>query len=432
MPTVIESPLAGVLTALDRFANGEPAAVLADLRVVRGRLDLLEAEVTARVARAHDAVAEVHVLVQGLSQVEARRRERRATALEDAPRFADALGRGDVVAEHADALATTLGRLDETERTALLEHESVLLEVAAGSSPEAFARHCRQLATSLAADRGRSVDEQQRRSTRLNRRVDDATGMHHLTGQFHPELGARIFQAIDGQIATLRADGALGEGVPPERLAAEALGALAGRGDSTTRGARGEVLVTIDFETLRSGLHDASICETSTGVAIAPGAARRLCCDHGILPAVLGGDGILLDLGRTRRLASSAQRAALGAMHSTCAFPGCRVPFARCRTHHVRDWLAGGTTDLANLVPLCERHHWMVHEGGFGIDLDQRRVVTVRAPDGTVFGADRSLDGDPQSRPEPVTDPGIPPPEPAVFPDLDGGPSAHSPVFANA
>jgi hypothetical protein len=26
---------------------------------------------------------------------------------------------------------------------------------------------------------------------------------------------------------------------------------------------------------------------------------------------------------------------------------------------------AGGTTDLDNLILLCHRHHWMVHEGNW-------------------------------------------------------------------
>ena len=35
--------------------------------------------------------------------------------------------------------------------------------------------------------------------------------------------------------------------------------------------------------------------------------------------------------------------------------------------HHVIHWLRGGLTDLDNLVLLCHRHHWMVHEGNWQI-----------------------------------------------------------------
>jgi len=30
-------------------------------------------------------------------------------------------------------------------------------------------------------------------------------------------------------------------------------------------------------------------------------------------------------------------------------------------------WIKGGPTDLPNLVLLCYRHHWMVHEGGWQV-----------------------------------------------------------------
>lgn len=411
MPPVIESPLGAVLTALERLAgNASPTDVLADFRVVRGRLDVLEAEATARVARQHDAVTEVHMIVQGISQSEARRRERRAATLATATESAAALGRGAVVAEHADILASTLGRFGESERAALLEHESALLDRAVESSPEAFARHCRAVVAAIADDRGVSDDARQRRETRLSRRVDHATGMHHLAGQFHPELGSRIFEAIDGQIATLRADGSVDDGVQPERLAAEALGSLVAPNDPCARGSRGEILVTIDYDTLRSQLHDRGVCETSTGVSLAPESVRRLCCDHHIVPVVLGGDGIVLDLGRTRRLASSAQRAALRGMCATCAFPGCRTPFSRCRMHHVDDWLSGGPTDLANLIPLCERHHRLVHEGGFSVEIDAQRTITIREPDGAPFAV-APLRDDQDSATGRARRTGVPPPE---------------------
>ena len=41
-------------------------------------------------------------------------------------------------------------------------------------------------------------------------------------------------------------------------------------------------------------------------------------------------------------------------------------------------WAHGGKTDLGNLVLLCYRHHWMVHEGGWQLArTDDRGVVVV-------------------------------------------------------
>ena len=62
--------------------------------------------------------------------------------------------------------------------------------------------------------------------------------------------------------------------------------------------------------------------------------------------------------------------------------------------HHVLHWGHGGDTNLENLVLLCHRHHWSVHEGGWQlVTAEDRRVLAIppshnhrtlpRAPDGT-------------------------------------------------
>jgi hypothetical protein len=72
-------------------------------------------------------------------------------------------------------------------------------------------------------------------------------------------------------------------------------------------------------------------------------------------------------------------------MHATCGFPGCTVGFSSCRIHHVRFWWEHrGPTDIANLLPLCEEHHHLVHEGGWLLALDRDRIATWTRPDGVV------------------------------------------------
>jgi HNH endonuclease len=72
-----------------------------------------------------------------------------------------------------------------------------------------------------------------------------------------------------------------------------------------------------------------------------------------------------LELGRATRVVSAAQRAALALRDGGCVFPGCARPLAWCDAHHLRHWLHGGATDLANLALLCRAHHRAVHEGGW-------------------------------------------------------------------
>jgi len=118
------------------------------------------------------------------------------------------------------------------------------------------------------------------------------------------------------------------------------------------------VVVTTTLETLRGGLAAAAL---DTGEALSAGQARRLACEAGLVPAVLGTGSVVLDLGRRTRLHTAAQRLALTITQKQCQHPTCDVPAARCHVHHVLGWARGGRTDLANAQLLCPRHHQLAH-----------------------------------------------------------------------
>jgi hypothetical protein len=102
--------------------------------------------------------------------------------------------------------------------------------------------------------------------------------------------------------------------------------------------------------------------------------AARLRAAVALLPPTLGGAPTQpLEVGRTSRVVQAAQRTALAVRDGGCIFPGCHRPLAWCEAHHLRHWLHGGPTDLANLALLCRAHHRAVHEGGWRL---------VRQPDG--------------------------------------------------
>ena len=65
--------------------------------------------------------------------------------------------------------------------------------------------------------------------------------------------------------------------------------------------------------------------DTSTGEIMTAGEARRLACTAGILPVVLGGKSEVLDLGRTRRLFSPAQRKASRASATATVTAGAKA-----------------------------------------------------------------------------------------------------------
>ena len=124
------------------------------------------------------------------------------------------------------------------------------------------------------------------------------------------------------------------------------------------------LLVHLDHRRLLDGLASARL---DTGTRISVGEARRLACDAGTLPAVLGGRSVPLDLGRERRLHSTAQRRALSVLHDTCAAEGCERPFAWCDIHHPHAWSRGGATDLGNALPLCGWHDRRAHDARYDL-----------------------------------------------------------------
>ena len=124
-------------------------------------------------------------------------------------------------------------------------------------------------------------------------------------------------------------------------------------GTSTT------VVVTVDHDKLQQDLATAGL---TTGTPVTASEARRLACGAGILPAVLDGQSQPLDLGRTRRLFTSAQRKALAVRDRHCRADGCDVPAAWCEAHHMQPWSTGGRTDLADGLLLCSFHHHRAHD----------------------------------------------------------------------
>jgi hypothetical protein len=99
----------------------------------------------------------------------------------------------------------------------------------------------------------------------------------------------------------------------------------------------------------------------ATGELLDPGTVRRIACDAGIIPAVLGSRGEILDQGRLQRVFTLGQIRALWRRDRHCTFPDCDIPAAWCDAHHLVHWIDGGPTDLSNAALLCPRHHTIVH-----------------------------------------------------------------------
>jgi hypothetical protein len=229
----------------------------------------------------------------------------------------------------------------------------------------------------------------------------DKAGDYQLHGSFDPEMGARIFGAIDTAVDTLRHanPGSLVPGENPndplgsdrEFLAAHALTQLVTHGHMADHPGVAEVVVLVDEHSLLFGQHDDTVCELHDGTPVDIDTVRRLCCEAMLRAVVVTADGTIpLNVGRAQRTATREQRRALRAIHRTCAIDGCSTPFDWCEIHHIWFWELNGLTDLDNLVPLCHRHHHLVHDAGWHLHLDPRnRTLTFTRPDGTIHSQTR-------------------------------------------
>ncbi len=119
-------------------------------------------------------------------------------------------------------------------------------------------------------------------------------------------------------------------------------------------GLNATVVVTLSLEQLRADLGAAAL---DTGGSISAGEARRLACAAGIIPAVLDGRSMPVDLGREQRLHNRYQRIALGLRQRTCAEEHCDRPAAWAEAHHKHPWARGGSTSVENGELLCSWHH---------------------------------------------------------------------------
>ncbi|WP_374927961.1 DUF222 domain-containing protein [Kytococcus sedentarius] len=127
------------------------------------------------------------------------------------------------------------------------------------------------------------------------------------------------------------------------------------------------LLVTTDLETLRGQTDRVGVTDTGDDVSAAQ--VRRLASNAALIPIVMNGASVPLDLGRKRRSFTESQKAALATKYDSCAEEDCDRPFAWCEIHHADPWRpvyapdgtllhpGGGKTDLSNGIPLCGRHH---------------------------------------------------------------------------
>ena len=409
--------VAGVHQAIDALdvsglGEGEHGSVLRELERARRRLESAALKVLAAAEKARVGERSGHTGTGSWVSAQTRcggaegaAQSQLASDIDEGlPATGKGLEAGEISTEHARVIAATMRRLPD-ELTAV-EREKVekhLLARARDVDPMRLRRLARRALE--AAERSRRVvdeaeDEQLRTEearalvrTRLTMRDNgDGTTSGHFTV---PTLAGAMLHKVIQQIASPRRDQArqargqrcegsedgtstsadtdwahryglalleILEHLPTEKL---------------TGKVAATVVVTMTLEALRGGV---GAVQLDTGQVVSAGQARRLACNAGLVPTVLGGGSLPLDLGRADRFFTEAHRVALATVYTECSADGCDRPYAWCELHHEDPWSRGGRTDLDRAVPLCGYHHRRVHDPRFVTDIhtDGGGMKTVR------------------------------------------------------
>jgi hypothetical protein len=229
------------------------------------------------------------------------------------------------------------------------------------------------------------------RPTAVERREDrEFTGQYVAlrprldgTGEIHGDLDAVTFTGVAGAITTVADQLPTPPDADPDaprwqsrgQRQALALHHLVTR-DGDGPGTSAQVLVTV--EQPDPGAPTITLHHRRGRRAMSAAALWRLAA-QAELRVLLTSGGVPLKVGRTRRGATRAQRAAAAVLYGGCAWPGCPAPMSVCELHHVIPWQPPwyGRTDDTNLVPLCPIHHHAVTHGKWKLDLNPDRSVTV-------------------------------------------------------
>lgn len=376
--TPMGAEMASLAAAIDRFCerrtDGRSATALAGelthLRLQCDRLDLEFSQAAAAFAATDEydrqgLLSPIHWIRLNCHMGSAAAADRIAVGeqLDGLFDSVEAMAGGEIGFTHLALIARTAAAVAESEPGKPFD-ERPLLQKAREFSVGRFRNFCHHMRhaadpEAYAADQAEAVEA---RSLTLS---PGAGGMLWLRGVLDPEGGAVLRTALE----PLARRKGKGDDRRRDRRLADALVELGNHSlDSgqVPQGAsrRTHLQVTTTLETLlqRTGCPAADL---EFSLPISAKAVERLACDCNVTRILLGSDSVVIDVGRSKRVVSPSQRRALNVRDKGCRFPGCDRPATWTSGHHLVHWIKGGGTDLPNLVLLCYRHHWMVHEGGW-------------------------------------------------------------------
>ncbi|WP_375475743.1 DUF222 domain-containing protein [uncultured Jatrophihabitans sp.] len=214
------------------------------------------------------------------------------------------------------------------------------------------------------------------------RRVDALMALVLDTG--YSGLAHVVMPEADTDTDTDTTAGAAGE-------AAETTSASAGAGTGCRcggvgpgAGSRPLVRITVALSTLL-GL-DEQPADLDGASPIPAEVARRLADDPtGVWRRLVTDScGAVIDAANTYR-PPARMAGTVRANWRTCCFPGCRRPAPTCELDHIQARTDGGPTSVANLQPLCARHHHCKHDANWQVRRLPDGTTRWTSPRGRVF-----------------------------------------------
>jgi hypothetical protein len=292
---------------------------------------------------------------------------------------------------HLQALVETAEALGRS-RTSTAFDENALLGDAERLTVGQFQNMCRHYRHALEPERY-AEDEQSQADERelVFRRHPD--GVTTVRGTFE-SAGAAV---ILGALEPLARRNGRDDDRPRDRRLADAWVELAENRLNNgslpqVGGVRPHVQVTTSIETFLQ-MTGAPAAEMEYSLPIGAPTLERISCDCTVTSVLYGVDSAVKDVSAAKRLIPPATRRAARARDNGCRWTGCDRSASHTVLHHVSHWARGGLTKLPNLVSVCTRHHWMLHEGGWNMVFTadnrvvllpprQRRFTPARAPAG--------------------------------------------------
>jgi hypothetical protein len=366
-------------TPLWSMSTTDTGHTLTQLTRLAARLDALTLKVAAHADRtASPAVWGPHHT--RMTQRDAATKMKLAKALETHEPVDQALARGEVLTDQAAAIVDAVDKLPERlEPGVRVEARQVLLAAAKDFDAKALRIQGRRILDVIApeigeAEEARQLAAEERKAEQAARLTmhDDGHGQTH--GRF--TIPTHEADLLRKPLQALAAPRAGGQGATPHGMGLafiEYLHRFPRNKLPKAGGLPATVVVMMSLETLMGGLKAAKL---DTGTPISPGQARRMACQAGIIPMVLGGPSEVLDVGCKQRFHTEAMRMAMLVRDQGCATHGCERPGSWCHAHHLTPWSEGGPTSVKDGVLLCPRHHTLAHHPDYHLTHHPNGTIT--------------------------------------------------------